>query len=194
MQFFDEIRVEDPRVAEFCAKTTEPSPHDILLTCLQRNFGKDNLQISYQGNKLKHQKNEFTMTVGKHTATVVCKNKRDGKQRASQAILQALHPHISSWGSLLRLYGNRSVKSFKEKKLEEQEITLLQSKAAVNSPNFAILDKLSLELFKLKEKRNAIKPIGVFVPPESKYLILLVSDKNINYLYHLTNSLYLILF
>lgn len=75
-------------MAEFCAKTTEPSPHDILLTCLQRNFGMDDLHISYQGNKLKHQKNEFTMTVGKHTATVICKNKRDGKQRASQAILQ----------------------------------------------------------------------------------------------------------
>lgn len=87
-QFFDEIRVEDPRVAEFCAKTTEPSPHDILLTCLQRNFGLGDLKISYQGNTLKHQGNEFTMTVGKHTTTVVCKNKRDGKQRASQAILQ----------------------------------------------------------------------------------------------------------
>ncbi|KAJ8927624.1 hypothetical protein NQ314_019885, partial [Rhamnusium bicolor] len=124
LSFFDEIRVEDPRVAEFCAKTTEPAPYDILLTCLQRNFGLDDLHISYQGNTSnKHQGNEFTMKVGKHTATVACKNKRDGKQRASQAILQALHPSITSWGSLLRLYGNRSVKSFKEKKMEEQEIT-----------------------------------------------------------------------
>jgi hypothetical protein len=35
-QFFDEIKIEDPRVAELCAKTTEPSPYAILLTCLQR--------------------------------------------------------------------------------------------------------------------------------------------------------------
>lgn len=28
------------------------------------------------------------MTVGKHTVQVPCKNKRDGKQRAAQAILQ----------------------------------------------------------------------------------------------------------
>ncbi|CAH1985166.1 unnamed protein product [Acanthoscelides obtectus] len=55
LSFFDEIRVEDPRVAEFCAKTTEPSPYDILLTCLQRNFGLDDLQISYQGNNAGHQ-------------------------------------------------------------------------------------------------------------------------------------------
>ena len=183
-------------MAEFCAKTTEPSPHDILLTCLQRNFGLGEMKISYQGQTLKHQKNEFTMTVGKHIATVICKNKRDGKQRASQAILQvifnarvrvfllirsldvvqALHPHICSWGSLLRLYGNRSVKSFKEKKLEEQEITLLQSKAAVNSPNFAILEKLRLELGKLKDKRDSIRPIGTFMPPENESLPTLSSS------------------
>lgn len=36
LQFFDEIKIEDPRVAELCAKTTEPSPYAILLTCLQR--------------------------------------------------------------------------------------------------------------------------------------------------------------
>lgn len=103
----------------------------------------------------------YNLILGKHTATVACKNKRDGKQRASQAILQALHPSITSWGSLLRLYGNRSVKSFKEKKMEEQEITSLQSKAAVNQPNHAILNKLKIELSKLREKRKAIKPIGI---------------------------------
>ncbi|XP_066248684.1 microprocessor complex subunit DGCR8 [Euwallacea similis] len=161
LSFFDEIRVEDPRVAEFCAKTTEPAPYDILLTCLQRNFGLDDLKIRYQGNTSKHQGNEFTMTVGKYTTTVACKNKRDGKQRASQAILQMLHPSITSWGSLLRLYGNRSVKSFKEKKLEEQEITCLQSKAAQNQPNYAILNKLKVELGKLNEKRKSVKPIGL---------------------------------
>lgn len=160
---FDEIKIEDPRVAEFCAKTTEPSPHAILQTCLQRNFGLGDIQIKYDINTLKHKKNEFTMTVGKHIATVVCKNKRDGKQRASQAILQILHPHIQTWGSLLRLYGNRSVKSFKEKKQEEQEITVLQSKAAINQPNYAILDKLKLEMNKLCDRRNAVVPIGMFI-------------------------------
>ena len=37
---------------------------------------------------LKHQKSEFIMKVGKHEACVVCKNKREGKQQAAQAILQ----------------------------------------------------------------------------------------------------------
>uniref|UniRef100_A0A182VWW4 DRBM domain-containing protein n=1 Tax=Anopheles minimus TaxID=112268 RepID=A0A182VWW4_9DIPT len=162
---FDEIKIEDPRVAEFCAKTTEPSPHAILLTCLQRNFGLGEVHINYEVNTMKHRKNEFTMTVGKHVATVVCKNKRDGKQRASQAILQILHPHIKTWGSLLRLYGNRSVKSYKEKKQEEQEITVLQSKAAINQPNYAILEKLKQEMSKLEERQRNVRVIGKFVPP-----------------------------
>lgn len=162
---FDEIRIEDPRVTEFCSKTTEPLPHAILLTCLQRNYGLGEVQISYQVNTTKHKRNEFTMTVGKHSVTVACKNKRDGKHRAAQAILQTLHPHVRTWGSLLRLYGNHSVKSFKEKKQEEQQITVLQSKAAINQPNYAILDKLRLEMTKLMERRASVRPIGTFQPP-----------------------------
>ena len=80
-------------------------------------------------------------------------------------IFQILHPHIKTWGSLLRLYGNNSVKSFKEKKQEEQEITVLQSKAAINQPNYAILDKLKLEMTNIMQKRAAVKPIGTFRPP-----------------------------
>ncbi|XP_077255796.1 microprocessor complex subunit partner of drosha [Temnothorax americanus] len=166
LSFFDEISINDPRVAEFCAKTTEPSPHAILITCIQRNYGLGDMQINYSVNTLKHQRNEFTMKVGKHEATVVCRNKKDGKQRAAQAILQLIHPHIQSWGSLLRLYGSRSVKSFKEKKQLEQEITLLQGKAAVNQPNHAILGKLRQEMRRLAEQREAIQPIGKFVPPD----------------------------
>lgn len=166
LSFFDQISITDPRVAEFCAKTTEPLPHAILITCLQRNFGLGDMHINYSVNTLKHQRNEFTMQVGKHRATVICRNKKDGKQRAAQSILQLLHPHITSWGSLLRLYGSRSVKSFKEKKQLEQEITLLQGKAAINQPNHAILEKLRQEMRKLAEQRQAVKPIGKFVPPD----------------------------
>nr|CAG4643157.1 EOG090X04U5 [Ilyocryptus agilis] len=166
LSFFNDVRIEDPRVAELCAKTSEPSPYAILLTCLQRNFGLGDKNVKYELKTLKHQKNEVVMTVGKHTVQVPCKNKRDGKQRAAQAILQALHPHINSWGSLLRLYGSHSLKTVKEKKQEEQQITLLQNKAAVNAPNYAILDKLRTEMTKLRQMREAMQPIGSFIPPD----------------------------
>lgn len=66
---------------------------------------------------------------------------------------------------MLRLYGNHSIKTFKEKKLEEQEITVLQNKATINQPNIAILDKLRTEMVKLSEKNAAKKTIGIFEPP-----------------------------
>lgn len=53
----------------------------------------------------------------------------------------------------MRLYGNKSVKNAKEKKLEEQEITQLQTQAKINSPNYAILNKLNEELEKLYQKK-----------------------------------------
>lgn len=198
---FDEIKIEDPRITEYCAKTTEPTPHTILMTCLQRNYGLGDIKIDYQVNPGRNKQNEFTMTVGKHKATVTCRNKREGKQFASQAILQVsnfvnqsnqkkisfssyilnsqiLHPHIKTWGSLLRLYGNNSVKSFKEKKQEEQEITVLQGQAHLNQPNYAILEKLKLEMTKLDERQRSVRPIGKFTAPPD--INLLASSSNLN--------------
>ncbi|PIO34869.1 hypothetical protein AB205_0150430, partial [Aquarana catesbeiana] len=62
----------------------------------------------------KNQKSEYVMTCGKHTVKGWCKNKRVGKQLASQKILQLLHPHVKNWGSLLRMYGRESTKMVKQ--------------------------------------------------------------------------------
>lgn len=121
-------------------------------------------------NLLKHQKNEFTMTVGtKHSATVHCRNKREGKQRAAQAILAKLHPNVKSWGQLLRMYGRGSCKTPKEKKEEEQKITELQSTACANRPNHAILRKLNEEMQKLREVKVVIKNTLFFVPSTNTF-------------------------
>lgn len=77
---------------------------------------------------------------------------------------------------MLRLYGNRSVKSFKEKKQEEQEITILQNQAAVNQPNYAILDKLKTEMMKLKDVPTNLHQIGVAITVETPTL----SNSNIS--------------
>ncbi|XP_074601554.1 microprocessor complex subunit partner of drosha isoform X2 [Brevipalpus obovatus] len=159
LNFFDDIKVEDPRVSEMCAKAGQHSPYQILVECLKRNYGMGDIEIKHDVTLVKHQRIEFTMTVGKHTATVICRNKREGKQRAAQAILQLLHPQISSWGSLLRLYGRGSCKTPKEKKEEEQKITQLQNTACANRPNYAILKKLKEEMLKLKDLRENKEPL-----------------------------------
>ena len=45
------------------------------------------------------------------------------------------------------------MQTMREKKAEEQEITLLQSNATINQPNTSIINKLKKEMFKLQECR-----------------------------------------
>ena len=62
-----------------------------LIESFFSNFGLGDKNVKYELRTLKHQRNEVVMTVGKHTVQVPCKNKRDGKQRAAQAILQVMY-------------------------------------------------------------------------------------------------------
>lgn len=55
------------------------------------------------------------------------------------------------------------MQTMREKKAEEQEITLLQSNATVNQPNTSIINKLKLEMLKLQEmkvRQSASEPNG----------------------------------
>jgi microprocessor complex subunit DGCR8 len=152
--YFDQVEMDDPRIPKMCASVSEPSPYALLLACLQRNFGQGSTSdIKFDVISTNGQANRFKMQTGEHCVEVTASNKREGKQLASQALLCKIHPHIKNFGSFLRLYGNGSIKSVKEKKQEEQQITTLQSKASANSPNYAILNKLKEEMLKLREKR-----------------------------------------
>ncbi|KAK6192581.1 hypothetical protein SNE40_004026 [Patella caerulea] len=159
LSFFDEVKIEDPRVYELGNKAGQPSPYQILDECLKRNYGLGDTKCTMNMKLLKHQKSEFTLTVGKHTASVIAKNKRDGKQRAAQAILQLLHPHVSCWGSLLRLYGKSSVKGLSEKK-EELPINQLQNQPNAAKPCLNILHRLKKEMMKLHAEKGSIKSKG----------------------------------
>jgi len=165
LAFFDGILVEDARVADLCNRTSEPAPYQILVTCLQRNYGLGDTHIHQEMKTVRNGKNEYTMIVNKKEVSVICKNKKDGKQLAAQKLLQQLHPHISSWGSLLRMYGNRSMRKLKMKKEKETEVTGLQTRSHQTSvpPSLAILDKLREEMKNLRESRQNIVPIGKFV-------------------------------
>lgn len=82
-----------------------------------RLYGFEDLDIKTDTKIVKHHKIEFKMTAGTHEAIVICKNKREGKQRAAQKILKSIHPQLNCWGALLKLYGQGSCKTSKEKKV-----------------------------------------------------------------------------
>lgn len=149
LKFFDNIKIDDNRITELSVKAGRQSPYQILVECLKRNAGTCNTEIDHNVQLIKHHRNIYTMKVNEHEAKVECKNKREGKQLAAQVILQKMHPQVTSWGGLMRMYGRGSCKTPKEKKEEEQKITELQSSATPNAPNHAILNKLKEEMLKL---------------------------------------------
>ena len=123
LSFFDNVRIEDPNLVDFCNKTSEPMPYTILLTCLQKNYGLGDTSIAISLTPFKNKKNKFTMKINQKEVSVICRNKREGKQRASQKMLQLLHPHIKTWGSLLRMYGSHAISAQKSKKERQSEVS-----------------------------------------------------------------------
>ncbi|XP_072271788.1 microprocessor complex subunit DGCR8 [Pyxicephalus adspersus] len=153
LEYFNHISIEDSRVYELTNKAGLLSPHQILLECLKRNHGMGDTSIKFEVIPGKNQKSEYVMTCGKHTVRGWCKNKRVGKQLASQKILQLLHPHVKNWGSLLRMYGRESTKMVKQETSDKSVIELHQY-AKKNRPNLHILNKLQEEMSRLAQERE----------------------------------------
>uniref|UniRef100_A0A8C1H1K4 Microprocessor complex subunit DGCR8 n=1 Tax=Cyprinus carpio carpio TaxID=630221 RepID=A0A8C1H1K4_CYPCA len=153
LEYFNHISIEDSRVYELTNKAGLLSPYQILHECLKRNHGMGDTSIKFEVIPGKNQKSEYVMTCGKHTVRGWCKNKRVGKQLASQKILQMLHPHVKNWGSLLRMYGRESNKMVK-KENSDKSVIELQQFAKKNKPNLHILNKLREEMMKLAGERE----------------------------------------
>ena len=130
-EFFDTIDIEDPRVEKMSNTFGEPPPFQILSTCIQRNHGLGSFHVTTDVEKPPNRKHiVYKMSVANHEVTVKCRNKREGKQLASQMILKKLHPLLTSWGALLRLYGVSPSEAAQRKHKLAQEVTKLQQKQA----------------------------------------------------------------
>ncbi|XP_069476121.1 microprocessor complex subunit DGCR8 [Ambystoma mexicanum] len=152
LEYFNHISIEDSRVYDLISKAGLLSPYQILHECLKRNHGMGDTAIKFEVIPGKNQKSEYVMTCGKHTVRGWCKNKRVGKQLASQKILQLLHPHVKNWGSILRMYGRDHCKMVKQD-MSDKSVIELQQYAKKNKPNLHILSKLQEEMRKLAQER-----------------------------------------
>ncbi|RCN53213.1 hypothetical protein ANCCAN_00770 [Ancylostoma caninum] len=66
-------------------------------------------------------KTKVTMTVGDLTAEVIATGSKVGQQRAAQNLLKQIHPQVSTYGGLLRIYANP------DEKEEQRETRKLQA-------------------------------------------------------------------
>ncbi|VDK75292.1 unnamed protein product [Litomosoides sigmodontis] len=165
---FDMLPIEDSRIFDLSARAGQPSPYLLLQECLKRNAAYGDTEIKVHSVRVKHQRHQFDMDVGKHRVSVICANKREGKQKASQAMLKKLHPNVNNldtWGSVIRLYGHGTQQKQQEARKSRQSIIKLQGNRTKESsalePNNAILEKLRTEMLKLSRSKQSAKACNV---------------------------------
>uniref|UniRef100_A0A183CKM3 DRBM domain-containing protein n=1 Tax=Globodera pallida TaxID=36090 RepID=A0A183CKM3_GLOPA len=164
LHIFDLLTITDTRIPELSARAGQPSPYLILQEYLKRCSTYGNTTIQLTTRRLRHQMHEFALSVGGNNnerVRVVSTNKREGKQKAAQAMLKKLHPNNSTWGSLLRLYGYEAQMKLKEVRKCKDSVTRLQGISDDKcqegktkgefQPNTVILKKLRTEMLKLSE-------------------------------------------
>lgn len=156
----------------------QPTPYQILLECLKRNAAYLDATLKSDIRPIKHKQHEYKMIVGEHQVRVVCGNKREGKQKAAQSMLEKLHPHIKTWGSLIRLYGYGAQRKMEDRSKDHEVVNLQNVKEAVtggsgskhskkddhgapSAPNKAILDKLRSEMKKLHNEWQKPAPPAI---------------------------------
>jgi len=150
LEFFDKVDIVDPRLPEFCSKTTLPNPSQILDECLKRNQGICTTPIQFTTHCGQDRSLSFKITCGKHEATGPCKNKRIGKQLASQQILKKLHPHLEKWGALVRIYCDRPAGAIKKYKQDDSDyISEKEVRRGSTQQNNSLLERLKDEMRKL---------------------------------------------
>eukprot|EP00112_Aurelia_sp_Birch-Aquarium-sp1_P014547 Seg3150.1 transcript_id=Seg3150.1/GoldUCD/mRNA.D3Y31 product="Microprocessor complex subunit DGCR8" pseudo=true protein_id=Seg3150.1/GoldUCD/D3Y31 len=119
MKAFDDLDITDPSVADCANVLGLPLPADVLASCLRRNRGLFNAKIHFKLTRgERDQPHTYEIICGKHSATGLCKNRRVGKQLASQAVLQKIHPKLEKWGQLIRLYCSTPTSLIKTPKIK----------------------------------------------------------------------------
>lgn len=141
LKIFDEILIEDESVYELTSKLGLLSPNQVLNECVKRNQGVLTSEVKFEMHHTAKGNICYSIECGKHKATGPCRNKKSGRELAAQALLQKLHPHLETWGSLLRIYFDKHT---------ETEFTKPEDTSVPPSINGELLSDLKHEMWKLK--------------------------------------------
>ena len=121
------------------------------------NMSRDRKHLIEEEIKpIKYRNCLYKMKIAQYEVEVNCSKKKEGRQLAAQRILKQMHPHIQTWGSILRLYSSNQEDALLlkcEKDEKENEGSKNDDNACQKSkPNHELLDRLKEEMRKLKRK------------------------------------------
>lgn len=118
------------------------------------------------------------MKLAQYEVEVNCARKKDGRQLAAQKILKQMHPHVQTWGGILRLYGSRVAESYlkmdvnddnnKNSDNDESTVQKEQTNKRVIEPNKDLLEKLKEEMRKLRKTSKSVGKIELNLSNNTK--------------------------
>lgn len=120
---FNLLEITDSRIPDLCNRIAQPQPYVILSELIRRNVTMSNVTPVFKTERIRHQRYEFALSVGKTTVKVKGGNKHDGKQRAAQEMLKELFPKCKNWSDILRLYNVESLSMQKEAQRYKRKLT-----------------------------------------------------------------------
>lgn len=100
---FDVLEITDTRIPELCSRAGQPTPFLLLQECLRRRSTCENTEITTKIRRIRHERHEFTLKVAENSVKVTCVNKQEGKQMASQKMLNLFYPDVSVRSTKVRL-------------------------------------------------------------------------------------------
>ncbi|CAF3319949.1 unnamed protein product [Rotaria socialis] len=149
----DEYGISDANVYDVCVSLGKPTPYQMLEKSLTYNvLSRSECDIKEIMTK-KPMFTHITLEIGnEHREEAQAKDKAHAKNLAAQKLLKKLHPHLHTYGSLIRLY-EKNADTYKRVRVDDELADIVRC-AKKNEPNHALLAKLREEMLKLKASKT----------------------------------------
>ncbi|CAF1006049.1 unnamed protein product [Adineta steineri] len=150
----DEYSISDANIYDVCVALGKPTPYQMLEKSLTYNAltrGESNIKLTMTKKPMF---THITLEIGtEHREEAQAKDKAHAKNIAAQKLLKKLHPHLHTYGSLIRLY-EKNADTYKRVRVDDELADIVRG-AKKNEPNHALLAKLREEMLRLKTNKNS---------------------------------------
>ncbi|OQV13069.1 putative Microprocessor complex subunit DGCR8 [Hypsibius exemplaris] len=154
-EVFGDMSVDDFRVSELAFQAGMVNPSEALLRALccldRRNVSLVRSRMAMTARRLSEYENEYTMTAGPYTASVIMGEPLKAKFLCAQRILKQMHPELPRYVDVLRLYGAEYTARIQQRREQDRSIyaTVAGPSVVEREPNWALMEKLREEMHKV---------------------------------------------
>lgn len=150
---FGNMAIDDFRVADVAFEAGSISPSQALLRALccfdRKNVALTKSRMTMTSRRVSKWENEYKMSAGPFSTTVIHKDQLKAKYLCAQKILKLMHPDLQSYVEILKLYGVECAARVRQNGERQRSIRATALPAVDKEPNWAMLEMLKTEMLKL---------------------------------------------